>query len=403
MPQKVRKVVEGSRVEGHVLIAYLGADPDEEFCWALPESLRIHDAQSLELFRSGLNSHAGARALECLEKEVAYGSSMGAQYCAGALVWARVAAPGTWWPGRVWKIQHTSREHRRALERDRAHMSKKSARVVSLLGEGAFNWFSAEDLKPFDGEHCAELTSQMGENAQALVEAAAPFRPPWGESDSDTDESRGGSPIRLSRSPRTPKAPRAPRSAAQERNGLTPDWVVDAGCAIFGLHNEGTIKGLLDPCCNDKEKPNIPAERLYDKRDDGLLKKNEWKGFHVILNPPYEPQTQWRFINRAINEVEFGNVPGALIVCRNSTDTGYFQRLRPYLRVMLRRDAIRFKDYDSSPIGFGICVFVLAKAPEHRALYYPRFVEQFASKGEINTVVDLEFVRSLQFENLVSR
>ena len=38
-------------------------------------------------------------------------------------------------------------------------------------------------------------------------------------------------------------------------------------------------------------------------------------------------------------------VPAVLLVARNSTDTAYFQRLRPYPRVLLRRSHTRFKDY----------------------------------------------------------
>lgn len=43
------------------------------------------------------------------------------------------------------------------------------------------------------------------------------------------------------------------------------------------------IAGLLDPACNNKLEPNIPAEVLYDKKDDGLDPKNSWKGYHVLL------------------------------------------------------------------------------------------------------------------------
>lgn len=64
---------------------------------------------------------------------------------------------------------------------------------------------------------------------------------------------------------------------------------------------------------------------------------------------------------RAIDEVESGNVPAVLLICRNSTDTAYFQRLRPYPRVLLRRSSAKFKDYDKSPIGFGVVVFCIAK------------------------------------------
>ena len=37
------------------------------------------------------------------------------------------------------------------------------------------------------------------------------------------------------------------------------------------------------------------------------------------------------------------------------------QRLRPYPRVLLRRMSARFKDYDKTPIGFGIAVFCIAR------------------------------------------
>ncbi len=60
-------------------------------------------------------------------------------------------------------------------------------------------------------------------------------------------------------------------------------------------------------------------------------------------------------------------VPAVLLVCRNSTDTAYFQRLRPYPRVALRRSHTRFKDYDKTPIGFGVVVFCIAKAACRRA------------------------------------
>ena len=45
----------------------------------------------------------------------------------------------------------------------------------------------------------------------------------------------------------------------------------------------------------------------------------------MILNPEFSSQVQWRFINRAIDEVENDRVPALVLVCRNSTDTSYFQ------------------------------------------------------------------------------
>ena len=130
--------------------------------------------------------------------------------------------------------------------------------------------------------------------------------------------------------------------------GLTPDWIIHAAAfKVFELPKPTPerpfIQGLLDPCTNSKLAPNIPAERLYDKADDGLAVSNPWAGHYVLLNPEYRSQVQWRFVNRAIDEVENGRVPGVVLVCRNGTDTGYYQRLSPYPRVLLRRASARFK------------------------------------------------------------
>ncbi|WIA29221.1 hypothetical protein OEZ86_011732 [Tetradesmus obliquus] len=194
--------------------------------------------------------------------------------------------------------------------------------------------------------------------------------------------------------------------ATAERMGLTPDWIIStAAFSVFQLPRptpeQPFIAGLLDPACNSKLEPNIPAEVLYDKRDDGLKPANAWKGYHVLLNPDFRAQVQWKFVNRAIDEVESGNVPAVLLICRNSTDTAYFQRLRPYPRVLLRRSSAKFKDYDKSPIGFGVVVFCIAKH-DCRALY-ERFFEGFAPWGEPNIPIDKPFMASPGFYQLLAR
>ena len=194
------------------------------------------------------------------------------------------------------------------------------------------------------------------------------------------------------------------------RRTVSPDWVIDAGCRVFELNlptiEAPIIRGLLDPCTNSKRRPNIPAEKTYDKADDGLKQENSWKGFHVILNPSYESSVQWRFINRAINEVEWGFCPGILLVCRNSTDTSYFQRLLPFPRVFLRRDAVMFKDYDHTPIGFGIAVFCLVSPVVPKATklaIYRRFFDEFHHAGEFNVPFDAAFMEEAAFERLTDR
>ncbi|KAK9867491.1 hypothetical protein WJX84_009338 [Apatococcus fuscideae] len=191
-----------------------------------------------------------------------------------------------------------------------------------------------------------------------------------------------------------------------ERMGLTPDWIIQAAAhGLFKLERPSEeqpyIKGLLDPCTNSKIAPNIPAEKLYDKQDNGLKLSNSWSGYHIILNPDFSANVQWRFVNRAIDEVENQRVPGVLLMVRNSTDTAYFQRLRPYPRILLRRLAARFKDYDKSPIGFGIVVFCIVK--DNCREMYERFYEAFAQMGEPNIPIDKELMQSAEFYALLDR
>lgn len=75
-----------------------------------------------------------------------------------------------------------------------------------------------------------------------------------------------------------------------ERMGLTPDWIISAAAfKVFNLQQPTVscpkIYKLLDPCTNSKIAPNIPAEKLYDKADNGLKVSNSWSGYYVILNP----------------------------------------------------------------------------------------------------------------------
>lgn len=75
-----------------------------------------------------------------------------------------------------------------------------------------------------------------------------------------------------------------------ERMGLTPDWLISAAVfQVFKLDRPTPqrpwIRNLLDPCTNSKVAPNIPAQVLYDKKDDGLKLSNSWAGMYILLNP----------------------------------------------------------------------------------------------------------------------
>ena len=173
--------------------------------------------------------------------------------------------------------------------------------------------------------------------------------------------------------------------------GLTPDWLIkEAAFKVFNLKHptiqQPYIKGLLDPCTNSKETPNIPAEVLYDKKDDGLDIENAWKGFHVLLNAPFDRADLWRWLNRAVDEVENGHCPAIIAITPNSTDANYFQRFRPYLRCSLRRDSIQFKDYVHKPQRFGITLFCIAMWDQR--CYHKKFYDAFSAHGDVSIVLD---------------
>jgi hypothetical protein len=334
----------------------------------------------------------------------------------GVMVWVRLSTSnrGQWWPGRTWKLRQCTKIME-LLE----IKPKGPCALVRLFGSNCFEWAVAEDLAAYDALRQSEYRHQMlewyksckrksGGRPEALracraADAAemAEWSDPWSTSEDESSESEE----------ETEEAEKIKANVAALESmkvGLTPDWIIHGACKVFQLElptiEAPLIKGLLDPCTNSHLKPNIPAEKCYDKKDDGLKMSNKWAGYHVLVNPPYEAQVQWRFINRAINEVEWEHCPGVILVCRNSTDTSYFQRLLPFPRIHLKRSAVQFKDYERCPIGFGICVFCIV-SPTHpqQAEIYSRFYDEFHKSGEFNIPVDEKFVKSAPFIELTTR
>ena len=349
------------------------------------------------------------RFLKCKEAELS-------EFPPGMIVWVKLSSThkGQWWPGRVWKLRQCARAYDLLEIKPTGECG-----LVKLFGAHTFEWAVKEDLAPYDAQNQTLYRESMmhwfsvnksraggrGTARKALhiadAEEIAEWSDPWSTSDDSSSESE-----EETEAVATAKA----NDKANEvlRVGLTPDWIVHATCKVFEMDlptiEAPLIKGLLDPCTNSHLRPNIPAEKCYDKKDDGLKMENSWEGYHVLVNPPYEAQVQWRFINRAINEVEWERCPGVILVCRNSTDTSYFQRLLPFPRIHLRRTAVQFKDYSHCPVGFGICVFcIVSPTNPKQAEMYHRFYDEFHQSGEFNIPVDNTFVKSSPFIELTTR
>jgi len=62
---------------------------------------------------------------------------------------------------------------------------------------------------------------------------------------------------------------------------------------------------------------------------------------------------------------------------------------------------VQFKDYTSSPIGFGIAVFCMVAPgnPEYQRETYARFYDEFASAGEFNVPCDRAFASQRHSRN----
>lgn len=58
--------------------------------------------------------------------------------------------------------------------------------------------------------------------------------------------------------------------------------------------------------CAESRKASIPSSVVlfFDMQENGLKLSNSWAGYHILLNPDYSAQILWRFVNRAIDEVE---------------------------------------------------------------------------------------------------
>ena len=337
------------------------------------------------------------------------------------------------WVGRVWKLRHCRQKYE--LWDEHPSQGEEPAILIYLFGRTRkFIWAKPERCARFDDiEHFSRISERMLSHRptkqiatlaleQAEKEMAEEFLSPWDTSDEEEDlnnNNNNNNNKRIIEDELTSAAAINHQSIKDSelkidqlettlREGLTPDWIVDGCLKVFELKKPTIdvpyVLGLLDPCSNSLTNPNIPAEVLYDKNTNGLLTRNVWRDKFILLNPPYEIQTQWRFIHRAINEIEWGHAKGIILVCRNSTDTNYFQRLLPFPRVMLRRNAVQFKDYTSSPVGFGIAVFcmVAPNNPDQREIY-ARFYDEFANAGEFSVPCDRAFASSKAFTELTER
>lgn len=97
----------------------------------------------------------------------------------------------------------------------------------------------------------------------------------------------------------------------------TPRVYVDAARDVLG--------GIdLDPASNKEANAVVKADTFYTAEDDGL--SHEWRG-RVWMNPPYASGLVERFIDKLLSEWRSNNIPAAIVLTNNATETRWWQEL----------------------------------------------------------------------------
>ena len=113
--------------------------------------------------------------------------------------------------------------------------------------------------------------------------------------------------------------------SSQSEEWYTPEEIIKLTIEVMG--------GIaLDPCSNSVGQPNVPANKHFTAKDDGLSQK--WEG-SVYLNPPYGSGIgEW--IKKLIHHYESAEVKEAIALLPSRTDTRWFSLLRIYPKCFIK-------------------------------------------------------------------
>jgi hypothetical protein len=108
--------------------------------------------------------------------------------------------------------------------------------------------------------------------------------------------------------------------ATGENEWYTPKEYIEPARTVLG-----NIE--LDPCSTAEADEVVMAQRYYDIEQDGLQK--HWEGA-VWMNPPYASDLVGKFTKKLIRHFVNKDVPKAVVLVNNATETEWFQDLAGY-------------------------------------------------------------------------
>jgi len=147
----------------------------------------------------------------------------------------------------------------------------------------------------------------------------------------------------------------------------TPPKYLEAAREVLG-------KIDLDPASSQRANEMVQAERFYSEDENGL--EQPWEG-RVWMNPPYSQGLVEPFCRKLCGMYERGNVPEAILLVNNATETKWFQRtLRHAAAVCFPKGRIRYispeRDETNSPLQ-GQAFIYFGSAPGQFANHFQQF------------------------------
>ncbi len=138
---------------------------------------------------------------------------------------------------------------------------------------------------------------------------------------------------------------KAGRSAHVSANTGVPEWYTPAAYIEAARKVLGDID--LDPASSEIAQRTVQATTYYTIESDGLAQP--WSG-RVWMNPPYSSDLVSQFVGKLCDHFEAGDIPAALVLVNNATETRWFQRVGKLASaVCFPEGRVKFLNEDGNP------------------------------------------------------